>query len=147
MVFHPKTIVNRKQVFIIGSNWLIITRRFHCYWSISLLNHRQFSKGSYTNLYLDIITICTGMKMTDIIPHLPLVRFLLAQTDMVVYNSTHNFNKIMPFSSGIILCSHLFTCFCKGSTEFRSTEYTQVTSAFRSFRSLSSFKMVAPTGH
>jgi len=62
-------------------------------------------------------------------------------------HSWPNFNKIMPFSSGIIICSHLFTCFCTGSIDFRSTGYAQVRSAFRSFRSLSSFKMAAPTGH
>jgi hypothetical protein len=32
----------------------------------------------------------------------------------------------MPFSSGIILCSHLFTCYCTDSTDFRSTEYADV---------------------
>ena len=47
--------------------------------------------------------------------------------------------------------AHLFTCFCMGSTDFRSTGCVEVTSAFRSFhwkfQSLSSFKMVVPTGH
>ena len=71
--------------------------------------------------------------------HLPVVSFLLAQTDMAVCHSWRNFNKIMPFSSGIILCSHLFMCFCTGSTDLCSNGCVQVTSAFRSFRSLSSF--------
>jgi len=68
MLFHPKTIVNRKQVLIIGSNWQITTRHFKCCWSISLSNdmplggcQRQFSKGSHKNIYSDIICICTGM--------------------------------------------------------------------------------------
>ena len=58
-----------------------------------------------------------------ILNHLPLLRFLLAQNDIVVCHPGRNFNKIMTFSSGIILCSHLFTCFCTSSTDFRSTGY------------------------
>jgi len=57
-----------------------------------------------------------------------------------VYHSWRNFSKIMPFGSS-------FTCFCTGSTDFRSTGYAQLTSAFRSFWSLSSFKIAAHTGH
>ena len=49
-----------------------------------------------------------------ILNHLPLIRFRLTQTDMVVDHSWHNFNKIMLLSSGIILSSHLFTCLCMG---------------------------------
>ena len=72
---------------------------------------------------------------------IPLQRFLLAQYDTVVCHSWSNFNKIIAFCSGTVLCSHLFTCFCTGSTDFRWNCCVQVTSAFRSFRSLSSFKM------
>jgi len=69
MLFHPKTIVNRNQVFIIGTNWRIITRRFQSCWSMSQSNQipvggscqSQFSKVSYKNIYWDIISICTGM--------------------------------------------------------------------------------------
>jgi len=82
-----------------------------------------------------------------ILNQLPLARFLLAQTDMVVCHSWRNFNNAVALCSGIILCSHLFTCFCMGSTDFRSTGYVEVVSAFRSFRSLSGFKMAAPTSH
>jgi len=57
-----------------------------------------------------------------------------------------NFDNAVALCSGIILCSHLFTCFFTGSTYFRSTGCVEVTSAFRNFRSLSSFKMAAPTG-
>ena len=49
-----------------------------------------------------------------ILNHLPLVRFFLAQTDMVLWHSWHNSNKIIPLTSRIIFCSHLFTCFCMG---------------------------------
>ena len=78
--------------------------------------------------------------------HLPLLRFLPAQTDRTACHSWPNFNKIFALYSGIILCSHLFTCFCANSTDFRSNCCAQVTSSFRSFRSLSSFKMSAPIG-
>ena len=67
-----------------------------------------------------------------------------AQTGMVVCHSWHTFNKILALGSRIILCSHLLTCFC---TDFWSNCWVQLMSAFRSFLSLSSFKMVVPTGH
>jgi len=76
-----------------------------------------------------------------ILNHLPLIRFLLTQIDTVVCHLWHNFNMITAIYSGIILCSCLFTCFCTGSTDFRSTGYAEVKSAFRTFLSLSSFKM------
>jgi len=79
--------------------------------------------------------------------HLPLLRFLPAQNDTVVCHSRRYFNKIIALCSGIILCSHLFTYVGKGSTDFRSNCCVQLTSAFRSFWSLSVFKMAAPTGH
>ena len=77
--------------------------------------------------------------------NIPLLRFLPAQTDMVVCHSCRNFNKIIALCSGMFLYSHLFTCFCTGSTDFRSNCCVQVTSAFKSFRFLSSFKMAAST--
>ena len=82
------------------------------------------------------LQIILSVKISAILNDLPLLGFLLAQDDMVVCHSWRNFNKIIPFSSGIILCSHLFTCFCMGSTDFRSTRYAQVMPPFRSFRSV-----------
>jgi len=78
--------------------------------------------------------------------HLPRLRFLPAQTEMVICHSWPNSNKIIAICSGIIICSHLFTCFCTRSTGFRSDCCVRSTSALRSFRSLSSFKMAACIG-
>jgi len=87
------------------------------------------------------------VNIWTILNNLPLVRFRQGQTDMVVYHSWRNFNEIIALCSGIILCSHLFTWFCTGSTDFKSTGCVQATSAFRSLWSLSSFKMAASTSH
>jgi len=54
----------------------------------------------------------TRIVVSAILNHLPLVRFLPAQNDMVVCHSWRKVNKIMPFSYEIIICSHLFICFC-----------------------------------
>ena len=66
---------------------------------------------------------------------------------MAVCDSWRNFNKIIALCSGIIICSHSFTCFCTSLTESRWDSRVQETSAFRSFRFPSSFKMSAPTEH
>jgi len=96
-----------------------------------------------------ISSLIFSVNIWAILNHLTLVGFLLAQTDMVVCHSWRNFTNAVALCSGIILwlCSHLFTSSCMGSTDFRSTGCVEVKSAFRSFRSLSSFKVAAPTGH
>jgi len=122
------------------------------------LQQKPDSKAGRSKLKCSDITSAISILMLIIVSfqrcwylshlnHFPLVRFLLAQTDMVVCHSWRNFNNTVALSSGIIICPHLFTCFCTGSTDFRSTGCVEVTSAFRSFRSLSSFKMAAFTGH
>ena len=120
-------------------------RKFKCS-DVTWARSTQSSQRQQLVFFLAFLFRRFRFLRNDLNP-LHLVMVLQDQIDMAECQLWCRFSEITTFYSGIILSKHLIICFEMGYTDFRSNWLVQVTSAFRSFRSASSFKMAARIGH